>query len=255
MAITTAGIRLGIQVAGLRELQQELGTFFEPKDRARILRSAMNKALNPLLQRLRQVTPVGPTGNMRRAIAKKVVTYPSGNASGLVGFRQAGRGGRKSAGGGTIQVGPDRAYHQWWLEKGTRERNVNSPANRPFTRKAHTRRHSSGKVFEVGTHQVKQQGGYIASSFNELGPFTMEKTPKSEGRVRTNPATPRAFFKKSATPIVIPAMNPGGSGEPPMTTAWNQTKETVAQILASELRITLQRAASTLVAKIEALDR
>ena len=74
----------------------------------------------------------------------------------------------------------------------------------------------------------------------------MVKDPTQPGRVVTDPPYQRAFFKKSKTPITIPAMNPGGSGEPPLKTAWAQTQGTVAEILQRELRITIEQALSTL---------
>jgi hypothetical protein len=66
--------------------------------------------------------------------------------------------------------------------------------------------------------------------------------------VNGKPDRQHAFFKKSKTPIIIPAMKPGGiAGRPPVQTAWNQTKAQVAATLTRELRISLEAAVSTLV--------
>jgi len=178
--------------------------------------------------RLREVSPVGPTGNLKRAVTSKVVEYGlDGVAVGIVGYRRAGRADSSSAAGGSVRAGPDRAFHQWWLERGTKERMVMKPADKPYTRLAHVRRMKSGKTVDVVTHEVKRQGGYIASSYNRLGEFRMLKTPRmprgQKGqRVQTEPGTPQAYFKKSSTPISIPAMPVGGStGRPPLQTAFN----------------------------------
>ncbi len=99
---------------------------------------------------------------------------------------------------------------------------------------------------------VKGQNAYIASSFSKLGPFKFVPTPRppkgEEGhRVETEPGYPQAYFKKSKTPIQIPPMLPGGKGQPPIKTAWNDTKSVVAEILSRELRISLEQAFQTLV--------
>jgi hypothetical protein len=41
-------------------------------------------------------------------------------------------------------------------------------------------------------------------------------------------------------------MNPGGSGSPPLQTAWARTQSTVAEILQRELRLSLEQALDTL---------
>jgi hypothetical protein len=244
--MATAGIEITAEMAELRELQQAIGRLFSPADKARILKAALEKAIEPAYQRLQQLTPIGPTGNLRRAVAKKVKTYTkNGTAVGLVGFRRAGQERSESAAGGAVRAGPDRAFHQWWLEEGTKPRQVMTLSNKPYGRKGHLRRIKGRPAVEVRPHIVqKGQGGYIASSYNRLGPFKMIRT--DDGRVQTEPGSPRAFFKKSKTPITIPAMQPGGSGAPPLKTAWDQTQPTVAEILQRELRLSLEQAVSTL---------
>lgn len=245
--MAVAGIELTAEIIGLRELQAAIGSVFTPQEKTKILKAALAKAIEPAFQRLKEITPVGPTGNLRRAVAKKIVGYSQdGNAVAIIGFRRAGLSSSESAAGGSVRSGPDRAFHQYWLEEGTKDRQVNTLSNQPYIRKAHQRRMKSGTVAEIREHVVKGQGGYIASSFNRLGPFALVKDQTQRGRVATDPAYPRAFFRKSKTPITIPAMNPGGRGAPPLKTAWEQTKTTVAEILQRELRITLEQAVSTL---------
>lgn len=252
--MATIGIELSVEMQGLRELQDALGkTLKDNPSKAKLLAAALEKAVWPVQLRLREVTPLGPTGNLRRAVDSKVVEYGlDGRAVAIVGYKRAGRERSESAAGGTVRAGPDRAFHQWWLENGTRARQVSKIADKPYTRLGHTRRMKSGKVVDVVTHEVKRQGGYIASSYNRLGEFRTLPTPRlprgQEGqRVQTDPAYPNAFFKKSSRPITIPPMPIGGStGQPPLETAFTQTQRQVAEILQRELRLSLEEALSAL---------
>ena len=250
--MATIGIELSVEMQGLREVQDALGrTLRDNPSKAKILTAALEKAVLPVQLRLREVTPDGPTGNLKRAVASKVVEYGlDGRAVAIVGYKRAGREPSASAAGGTVRAGPDRAFHQWWLENGTRPRQVSKIADKPYTRLGHTRRMKSGKVGDVMTHEVKRQGGYIATSYNRLGEFRTLPTPRlprgQQGqRVQTDPAYPNAYFKKSSTPITIQPMPVGGfSGRPPLETAFVQTQPRVVEILQRELRIALEDALS-----------
>jgi hypothetical protein len=242
--MAVAGINLNINFEGLRELQANIKAFFPKKEASEVLGDAIEKAIYPAFLRLGEVTPRGPTLNLRRAVAMKVKKYPrDGGAVGLIGYRRAGAAKSESAQGGEVRAGPDRAFHQWWLEFGTQQRVVSKKSVKPYTRKAHLRRMPSGTTVEVQQHVVqKGQGKYIASSFNRLGPFKMVRD-LDRNRVQTDPAYPKAFFKASANPIVIPPTPEGGrAGVPPVQTAWDQTQGTVAQYLQKELSMRLSEA-------------
>jgi hypothetical protein len=115
--MAVAGIEITAEMAELRQLQQDIGRLFSLADKARILKAALTKAIEPAFQALKQTTPLGPTGNLRRAVAKKVIAYTKdGAAVAVLGFRRAGLSSSESAAGGTVRKGPDRAFHQWWLE-------------------------------------------------------------------------------------------------------------------------------------------
>jgi hypothetical protein len=249
------GVQLNVELLGLKEVQDALTKLNGKEQKAQILKAALTKAIEPAFQKLKEITPVGPTGNLRRAIAKKIVVYQKdGNAVGLVGYKRAGKGQSESAAGGKVRSGPDRAFHQYWLERGTKGRDISKPADRPYVRKAHTRKMKSGVVAEVQSHNVARQGGYIASSFNSLGGFEgfvptprMPRGQKGQ-RVETKPGYPNAYFKKSSTPITInPAPAGGRSGQPPLATTFEATKAQMGEILASELRISLEQALSTVI--------
>ena len=249
--MAVAGIQLSINTDELRSLRNNIMAFFPKAEAAQVLGDAIEKAIWPAYLRLREVTPEGPTGNLKRAIAYKVVRYKnSGVAVGLIGYNRAGMGSARSAAGGSVKAGPDRAFHQWWLEFGTRQRTISKFSNTPYLRKSPTKpftRVRMGRQETVrGTgvlHEVSGQNAYIASSFNKLGPFKTVSQPGGDGRVETDPPYPKAFFKKSNKPITIDPMPAGGtSGRPPVQTAFTQTQPQVAEILQRELSLTLGQA-------------
>lgn len=236
---------------GLKELTDHIGRIVPPEVKMVIMAEALEKAIQPAFRRLYETTPVGPTGNLRAARTYKIVKYPPGIAVALIGYRRTGKEASVSAAGGSVQVAttnnPDRAYHQWMLEQGTQPRYVGKLAIKPFTRQLpNGRRMKSGKTVQVQPHQVRSQGGYIASSYRKLGPFEF-KDSSDRSRVQTDPPYERAFFKKSKNPIIIPPMRVGGfTGRPPLETAWRDTEATVAEYLQRELSISFDQALSAL---------
>lgn len=252
--MATAGIRLELNTTNLAELTKRIGTLFDKPGKAAILEAALQKAMEPALERLKAITPIGPTGNLRSAAMVKTKAYDrSGNAVALLGYQRAGRARSQSAAGGKVRVGPDRAFHQYWLELGTKERTIQTIANKPYKRKSHRRTTKSGTVTTVQSHIVARgQGSVIASSYRKLGPFKFAPTPRQEDgqAVRTEPGYPGAFFRKAKKGEVIridPMPAGGRSGQPPLKTAWEQTRTTVAEILQRELRISLETALQSLV--------
>jgi hypothetical protein len=268
--MAVAGAKISVEFPELEKLRAGIRNLGDRAAAAKLLGDALYKAVYPAFLRLGEVTPIGPTRNLREAADLKVVTYArSGAAVALFGYRRAGDGPKQSAQGGTIQAGPDRAFHQWWLEFCTKQRVISEPTppkryfrssyvKGGFLRKEHTRIRN-GKPVRVRAHPVtahavsahnvtEMKPSYFASSFSELGPFEIQKIRGQRGKFTTNPPIPKAFFKRSSTPIILPAMRPGGqAGLPPVQTAWNQTKGLVAERLQSELRISLEAAVKTLV--------
>lgn len=233
--MAVAGINLSLDTSEILQLQKALGKVFDNAGLAVTLESALERAIWPAYLRLQEVTPVGPTGNLKRAVAYKTVAYKrDGNAVGLIGYNRSGVGESVAmAGEGSTRIGKDRAFHQWWLEYGTRQRIVTTVSNKKYKRRGHIRRMKSGVTTQVKTHDVSGQNAIIASSFKKRGPVF-----NADGS-----QTPNSFFKKSKNPIVIPAMEPGGvRGRPPVQTAWNQTKGQAAEILTRELSLSLQQA-------------
>ena len=234
-------ISISLDAGDLQRAQDALRNVFGPDGNAglsKTLGEALERAIWPAYLRLREVTPMGPTGNLKRAAHYKVVEYPkNGGAVGLVGYRQSQKE-QGTAGAGSVRLGKERGFHQWWIERGTKERVVTKVSNKPFQRKAHTRRMKSGKVASISAHQVKGQGAVIASSLAARGPFDINPDgTKSQ---------PYAFFmkgKKGQGAIRIPATPVGGrAGRPPVQTALTQTQGQIGEILRRELGIALDAA-------------
>jgi hypothetical protein len=236
-----AFIAISLDASDLKAKQAALANLFDKPGLAATLEAALEKAIQPVYQRLREVTPVGPTGNLRRAVAYKTVKYPKdGAAVGLVGYQQSTKE-KGTATAGSVRLGEKRGFHQWWIEFGTKERQVEKLAIKPYMRKSHTRRMKSGKVAVVLAHEVKKgQGAVIASSLATRGQFSINPDgTKSQ---------PYAFFmkgKKGQTALRIPAVPAGGTaGRPPVQTAFNSMRSRVAEYLNRELSISLQAAIS-----------
>jgi hypothetical protein len=255
--MATAGIVISADFPDLKRVGDAIRGLGDKRFTAQALKDALEKAIYPAYLRLRELSPVGPTGNLKAAASHLVKAYPrDGAAVGLIGYRRAGRIDSTSAAGGKVRSSRasagDRAYHQWLIEYGTRQRTVGKFSNTPYQRKSPTApfvRTRMGRQETVRgkgvVHTVKGQNAYIASSFKSLGPFELIR--QRNGRVQTDPPYPGAFFRKSKTPIVIAPTPVGGrAGRPPVRTAFEQSQSQVASILQQELRISLERALSTL---------
>ena len=217
------GIDVKVEFPELRELQKAFREL-RPSLARKHMGAAIRRSLDPGLKALKSKVRKGPTGNLARAITSKVKTYKSGNAVGLVGFVAAGSGKAKSAAGGKVQKGKDRAFHAGFLEFGTKERFIKTSSRRG--------------------------GASIASSFNSLGQFKIAKTAKRGKfagvvRVNTTPKYPKAFFKKAARGqlLSVRAMPVGGSqGEPPVKSAYQQSLGSMRSQLAVEMTKSLNNA-------------
>jgi hypothetical protein len=255
--MATAGIVITADFPELKDVGDAIRNLGDKRFTAVALKDALQKAIQPAEARLRELTPVGPTGNLRAAVMSLAKAYTkNGNAVGLIGYRATGKRGSESAAGGKVRVSSgdkgDRAYHQWLIEYGTRARVVSKFSNTPYQRKSpsvpfvRTRMGQQEVVRGKGVvHTVRGQNAYIASSYKSLGPFEIIK--RRGGGFMTDPPTPGAYFKKSVNPIVIPPSPEGGvAGQPPIRTAFLQTQAQVAAILQQELRISLERALSVL---------
>jgi hypothetical protein len=180
--------------------------------RATTQAAAVKRAMLPCLAALKRNTAKGPTGNLQRSIAIKSIRYNNtGTGVAVVGFTKAGTGKSTSASGGKVRKGKDRAFHQFWIEFGTKERRITKPsALRKYV---------------------------IASSYDSLGPFTLSRKRMAKGQrkvVQSNPKYPKAFFKAAARgeALVLAPVQ----AQQPIARTWAQTKGQVASRMESEMR-------------------
>lgn len=224
------GIDIKVEFPELKQLQAAFRGF-RPSLARKHMGAAIRRSLAPGLTALRGNVSKGPTGNLARAITSKVKTYRSGNAVGLVGFVAAGSGKNKSAGGGSVKKGKDRAFHAGFLEFGTKERIIKTSSRRA--------------------------GASVASSFKTLGPFKIAKVArrgKFAGvvRVNTSPKYPKAFFKKAPRGEVLSLreMPVGGKkGQPPVKTAYRESLSSMRSALSVEMTKSLINAQKDLADK------
>lgn len=207
-----------VEFPELHDLRKQLRQF--PNNiAAKHLGSALRKASKPGLNALRsevRANQKGPTGNLRRAITTKVVTYKkSGNAVALVGFTRAGSG-KTSPTAGSVQKGKDRAFHAGFLEFGTRPR------------------------------YTKRQ---IASSYNRLGPFKIKPVAKrgkfaGVARVQTVPKLPKAFFKRAprGQRVYLGVTQP----ERPIATSFKKSAGSIRSELKSGISAAIEKAGKDL---------
>jgi len=193
----------------MEELRAELAKL--PKNlAAKHFGAALRKAIQPGLKALRQTTPKGPTGNLRKSIKTKVKTYPrNGTAVGLVGYSWGGE---------------SKGYHQGFLEFGTKERK---------TKKG--RFASSWKSSSLNNSQ------YVRGGFTILNP----KRGRNAGKLVTSPKPPKAFFKtaKAGQVVNLGKMPVGGrTGVPPVKTAFNRARPEMEAELRLQLGARIEKA-------------
>jgi HK97 gp10 family phage protein len=215
-----------VEFPELQELRKELRKV--PNNiAAKHLGAAIRKASKPGLNALRaevRANQKGPTGNLRRAITTKIVTYKkTGNAVGMVGFTKAGTGATKYAAASgsskSIKTGKDRAFHAGFLEFGTKPR---------YTKKS------------------------IASSYNRLGPFVLKPPPKrgkfaGSSRVQTTPKLPKAFFKRAPAGqrVYLGVTQP----EKPIATAFKKSSGSIRSELKAGMQTAIEKAQKDLANK------
>lgn len=167
--------------------------------------AAMRKAIQPGLRQLRQNTPKGPTGNLRKSIKAKVKTYPrTGAAVGLVGYSWGGN---------------SPGYHQGFIEFGTKERKT------------------KGRFASTFRSKTAQRAGPFKIINNRRG--------RNAGKTVTNPKSPKAFFKsaKAGETVNLGKMPIGGrTGVAPVKTAFAQAKPEMEATLRMQLAARIEKA-------------
>jgi hypothetical protein len=234
------------------------------------MRAAIRRSLAPGIAALRSTTPKGPTGNLRRAIDSKIAKYRSGNVVGLVGYRKAGTS-KTVPTKGSVMKGRDRAYHQKFLEFGTRDRytkgSIASSFKRlgPFTfrsAKSNARNLKAGRRLTAQAQRLFARGARADAGDARRGiagpgrgGFLRSQGAAKLGaagakfgqtaRVQTSPGYPKAFFKRAAKGqrVYLSSMPIGGStGQPPVRTAYRMALPSMRALLPDEMAKALQKA-------------
>ena len=107
-----------VQITGVEDLQLQL-VRLPGKVGKKYLVAAMKAAVKPLELELLATTPIGPTGNLRKAVGTRVLGYSSGVAVGVVGYKRAV----------SKDTDDNKGYHSHLIEFGTNERR---PTKSPF---------------------------------------------------------------------------------------------------------------------------
>lgn len=183
---------------------------------ARYLGAALRSASRPALTKLRQLTPRGPTGNLKRSIATKVKRYKSGNAVSLVGYQAATGAGQKA-----------RGFHQGFVEFGTKRR----------------------------TAKGRYASTYWSKTVDRQGKFQVltTKRGKNAGKIRTKPF-PKSFFKvaKRGQKVELGKMPVGGKrGVAPIKTAWARSLPEVRKTLELQMAVRLENALKDLATGVK----
>lgn len=198
------GVDVTIDIPELEKIKAAFRTL-PPNIAAKYMASALLKSLDPGLRLLKSLTPKGPTGNLRRSIAKKSKRYAKGGKGAGVALA-----GYVAAPKGKAQKSNQKGHHQGFLEFGTKERKTK---------------------------------GRIASSFSRSGKVKMFKG-KRRG-IFTKPAPPKGFVKAAPKGEVVDLKKfpiGGSGGLPPVKTAFERGLAQMKSNLTKEMTVSLNNA-------------
>lgn len=202
----------------ISEIQQAFSQI--PKRLAAIhIGASLKRASEPSAKALKNLIRSkhkGPTGNLLRAVTTKVKRYvKDGNAVALVGFAATGK--KKVPKGAKNEKGKDRAYHQGFLEFGTKPR------------------------------KTKKN---VASSFRSQGAFKIKGAGRGgKGAVRTSPKPPKGFFKKvkSGETVSLGAMQ----AYAPVSSTFKRERGSLTARVQKEMAKGLDNAAKDAIGRLE----
>lgn len=206
------GIDLTLEFPELAAIKEAFRTL--PKNiAAKHMATALGRAMEPAMTALKNLTPRGATGNLKRSIRKKTKRYVSSGAGvALVGYTAAPR--KKAA----DLKSNEKGQHQGFLEFGTKERRTKNN---------------------------------IASSFKRTG-VIKAVTAKRSGKVTSKPGPPKGFIKvarKGGTVDLGKFPIGGKAGLPPVRTAFERTRGAVSAALTKEMTVSLNNALKEMAGK------
>jgi len=172
--------------------------------RRKYTKAAFNAAAKVGAIKLKNITPRGPTGNLRRSVtAKATQNY------GLAGYRASRANDEKAKG-----------FHQGFLEFGTDDRVIRVPSsNGVFIASSFARKRFkiSRKALVKGGRKVVQASPKYPKSFFKAAPFGER--------------------------LVLPPMPVGGRlRKPPVKTAFESSKAQITSVLKQQMSTVLERA-------------
>ena len=174
--------------------------------RRKYMKAAFNAVTKPAMLALRQATPSGPTGNLKRSVTKKW----SANFA-IVGYAAAGRNANEN----------EKGHHQNLLELGGKKI-----------------RRTKGRVASTFASQGKGRSGSITTRTTKQG--------KNRGKLRTvSPKFPKGFLKSAPAGerVTLGKMPVGGrTGKPPIRTAFNAAQGEIRSVLKQQMATVLERA-------------
>jgi hypothetical protein len=161
------GVDVNVEFPELQQIKQAFSQL-SPSLSARYMGTALRKTIEPSQSMLKSLTPKGPTGNLRRAVALVIRKYSAGPKS---------KNPAKSPGAAVALLG---------YKKAPRGRRGEDDTD-------NTKKGSHAGFLEFGTKR-RRTSGYIASSFRRSGPVKAKKF-KSSGRMSVSPKPPKGFVK------------------------------------------------------------
>ena len=192
----------------IEEFQQIVDALrdYRPYIRRKYMKTAFNAVTKPAMRALRQATPRGPTGNLKRSVVKK---HTSNYA--IVGYAAARRNAEEN----------QKGHHQNLLEYGG------------------TRiRRTEGRIASTFNSAGKGRGGKIQTRVTKQG--------KNRGKIRTvSPKFPKGFLKSAPAGerVTLGKMPVGGrTNKPPIRTAFNAAQGEIKSVLKDQLATVLERA-------------
>lgn len=200
------GVDIGVDFPQLDEMKDAFRVL-PTNIAAKYMASALRKAIAPAYKMLRQLTPRGPTGNLKRAVRTKTKRYTrSGAGVALVGYTAAPR---KKA---SDLKGNEKGAHQGFVEFGTKRRKTK---------------------------------GRIASSFSRTGKIQAIRGRRKNAKVKSSPKPPKGFVKaaKKGDTVDLGQFPIGGrKGIPPVKTTFDRTLPEMRANLPKEMRLALHAA-------------
>lgn len=194
----------GVVFPEIKQIREALRDY--PRSiRRKYMKAAFNATAKVGMDKLRQITPRGPTGNLKKSVVRKATQN-----YGLAGYAAGGRKGDEDKKG----------YHQGFLEFGTKQRRA------------------KGRIASTFGSKVAGRGGRMTIKTPGRGKNAGRLTTSS-------PKYPKSFFKSAPAgqTVDLKRMPVGGrTGKPPVRTAFQTARGQITSVLKQQMSTVLERA-------------